>query len=287
MRLEGGKIVTAIGDMAFSDRVDEGADLFWTIVRNNYVTNIDHAAYEAYMNGDDEGALLLNLMAANQGSNLAVSNAAWLLEKKRGVQGEVGKYFPGGTDYLMISLLSAAADSGSVESMLCLGDMYFYGRGVEKNAPLAAEKYLAASGHGSAQGFFNLAIMHQYGLGLEQDFHLAKRYFDHAQEMAEEAEYPAKIARFLLRLHEILHSWQQTMITIPAGESFSSSIILWTERLVEGSNAYTELVILSSVFILLIIMLGLWRRYKQRILLSTSSEVSLPESEEDVSQSDL
>ena len=184
------------------NKVVEGAALFQQIVEGSYVSNIQSAAFDAFASGDDEGALLLYLMGAQQGSNRAASNAAWLLQKQRGVDGEVARRFPGGADYLLISLLNDSAVSGHVKSLLRLGDMFYYGRGVERNLKLASSSYHDAMEQGSAQAMFNLGTMYQFGIGLEQDFHLAKRFFDGAlTESSGEAYWPATLALWFLRLH--------------------------------------------------------------------------------------
>jgi SEL1 protein len=85
--------------------------------------------------------------------------------------------------------------------MVKMGDYYLGGIGTQVDMEKAASCYTAASEyHQSAQALYNLGWMHENGVGLDQDFHLAKRYYDHALETNEEAYLPVKLSLFKLRL---------------------------------------------------------------------------------------
>ena len=55
-----------------------------------------------------------------------------------------------------------------MDALLQLGDSHWYGRGVNRSWPAAAQLYQAASKFSNAQALFNLGIMHEYGAGLPQ-----------------------------------------------------------------------------------------------------------------------
>ena len=55
-----------------------------------------------------------------------------------------------------------------MDALLQLGDSHWYGRGVIRSWPAAAQLYQAASKFSNAQALFNLGIMHEYGAGLPQ-----------------------------------------------------------------------------------------------------------------------
>ena len=234
------------------NKIVEGASLFERIVRGNYVTNIQSAAYDAFIGGDDEGALLLYLMGAQQGSNRAASNAAWLLQKQRGIDGKVAKRFPGGADYLLISLLNDSAISGHVRSLLQLGDLFYYGRGVERNLKLAFGSYHDAMEQGSAQAMFNLGTMYQFGIGVEQDFHLAKRFYDGALgENSGEAFWPATLALSFLQVHMCVERHARA-ISLGDGEEYARDILARGVGLASSAEGALALALLALMCLLLV-----------------------------------
>ena len=150
--------------------------------------------YEACTDGDFEPALLHYLQAAEMGSELGQSNAAWLLMHGYGYSGPHAAQ-------LAISLYQRAAAQGNHEALLQVGDSYYYGKGVPRDWTQAAAMYAEASQHRIAQASYNLGFMHEYGAGLPQDIHLAKRYYDKALEAQSDAYLPIMLALFGLWVH--------------------------------------------------------------------------------------
>jgi hypothetical protein len=94
-----------------------------------------------------------------------------------------------------------SAKQANVDSMVKLGDYYLAGVGAVADAEKAASCYQAAAEfQQSAQALWNLGWMYENGIGLEQDFHLAKRYYDLALEVNQEAYLPVQLSLIKLRL---------------------------------------------------------------------------------------
>lgn len=62
----------------------------------------------------------------------------------------------------------AACAQGNVASLLALGDAYFYGRGVPRDATRSAAIYYEAYRERSPEAMFNLGYCHEYGAGVPQ-----------------------------------------------------------------------------------------------------------------------
>ncbi|CAI5513165.1 unnamed protein product [Closterium sp. Naga37s-1] len=97
-------------------------------------------------------------------------------------------------------LWQLAAEQGSVQAALLLGDAFFYGRGQARDLQRAAEAYWRAREKGSAHAMFNLGFMHEHGMGLPRDLHLAKRFYDQVLDAFPKAVVPVRIALFGLWL---------------------------------------------------------------------------------------
>ena len=265
------------------NRIRDGAKFFRRIVKDNYVSNVQGAAFDAYSSGDDEGALLLYMLAAQMGSARSTANAAWMLEKNRGVGGEVAKHFPGGPDHLLISLLRHSAESGNMRSRLRLGDMFYYGRGVEKNMELAAQSYQEAAEEGSAQAIFNLGMMHQFGQGLKQDFHLAKRRYDTVFSDAHDGYWPAFVAITLLRTHMYLDGVYEHVRSLIGDtlqrnpESLFGVFGVFQTGSMLAVLATSPEVVLGCTIIVLLFVLAMWRLWRKKRQSTSSSATSRAE----------
>jgi len=150
------------------------------------------AARDSFVAGHQADALLHYLRAAEMGSELGLSNAAFMLRHRMGTAAK-------GADWLAVQLYSRASDQMNIHALLAVADAYYYGRGVKLDWRHAARLYEKASER-SAQALFNLGYMHQYGAGLEQDLHLAKRYYDLARSQDKEATVPVSMALAVLRV---------------------------------------------------------------------------------------
>ncbi|KAK4504058.1 hypothetical protein PRZ48_004973 [Zasmidium cellare] len=184
---------------AFYKIVVEKAEAIWS--------SLSEAA-DAYEEGENSRALIGFLMAAEQGSENAQANVAWLLDQSQ----------PKWSPFTWISSTKEAASSAlndaklalmqwtrsakqqNYDSLVKMGDYYLSGIGTSPSPENAAACYQsAAETLQSAQAMWNLGWMHENGVGIEQDFHLAKRFYDQALETNREAYLPVKLSLFKLR----------------------------------------------------------------------------------------
>lgn len=164
-----------------------------------------NAAYEA---GEYELAFLEYLMAAEQGYEKAQTNIAYMLDSVQS-QTPLTSWFYAGRDRngllnnpgLALVYWTRSSIQSNVDSLVKMGDYYFHGIGTEADIAKAVQCYTGASDYSqSAQALFNLGWMHENGIGLNQDFHLAKRFYDLALEVNEEAYLPVTLGLLKLRL---------------------------------------------------------------------------------------
>lgn len=166
-------------------------------------------ANEAYAVGNHDLAFLEYLMAAEQGYEKAQTNVAYMLDSSFGKlsmyemligrpKNRVG--LVANSNLALIEWTRSSRQS-NVDSLVKMGDYYFHGIGVEKDLAKAVQCYTGASDYQqSAQALFNLGWMHENGVGLTQDFHLAKRYYDHALVINSEAYLPVTLSLLKLRI---------------------------------------------------------------------------------------
>lgn len=88
------------------------------------------------------------------------------------VKGLVARDLTGGVEYLR-----KAADKGSVEALVKLGQQYFRGEGVAKSESAAFDHYLKAAKRGHAGAQAVVGMLYRDGVGTEKSPRLAFRYF--------------------------------------------------------------------------------------------------------------
>lgn len=179
--------------------VAEKAEAIWSSLE---------AANDAFEEGDTQKALIPYLMAAEQGSENAQANVAWLLDHsiprwspidwlislKNNVQTAVADAA------LALTYWTRSARQNNIDSLVKMGDYHLLGLGTALSPENAAACYQAAAETlQSAQALFNLGWMHENGVGIEQDFHLAKRFYDQALETNREAYLPVQLSLWKLR----------------------------------------------------------------------------------------
>lgn len=160
-----------------------------------------HSAFDdanlAYDDGDHDTALILYMMAAEQGYEAAQANVAYILD---GHHSLLRRHVLRNAALALIYWTRSAKQT-NIDSMVKMGDYYLAGYGIEPDMEKAATCYqTAAETHHSAQALWNLGWIHENGIGLEQDFHLAKRFYDQALETNQEAYLPVKMSLFKLRI---------------------------------------------------------------------------------------
>ncbi|KAM5367685.1 hypothetical protein ACJZ2D_009886 [Fusarium nematophilum] len=165
-------------------------------------------ANDAYEAGDYELAFLEYLLAAEQGYERAQTNVAYMLDSVQS-RFSLSTWLQKSRDQsgllenpaLALVYWTRSSRQSNVDSLVKMGDYYFYGVGTSLDIAKAVQCYTGASDYSqSAQALFNLGWMHENGIGLVQDFHLAKRYYDHALEVNEEAYLPVTLSLLKLRL---------------------------------------------------------------------------------------
>ncbi|KAH6609282.1 hypothetical protein Trco_002628, partial [Trichoderma cornu-damae] len=165
-------------------------------------------ANDAYEAGDYDLAFLQYLLAAEQGYEKAQTNVAYMLDTIRSRlpiselmrrQKDISGLLE--NPELALVYWTRASRQANIDALVKMGDYYFYGIGTERDVGKAVQCYTGASDYSqSAQALFNLGWMHENGIGLTQDFHLAKRYYDHALEVNDEAYLPVTLGLLKLRL---------------------------------------------------------------------------------------
>ncbi|KAM9294687.1 protein sel-1 homolog 1 [Gastrophryne carolinensis] len=153
-------------------------------------------AYNGYKNGNANTAVVQYLLLAEQGYEVAQSNAAFILDQsKEGVKREASLVGENETFPRALLHWNRAAAQGYTLARLKLGDYHYYGYGTDVDYETAFIHYrLASEQQHSAQAMFNLGYMHEKGLGIKQDIHLAKRFYDMAAEASPDAQVPVFLA---------------------------------------------------------------------------------------------
>lgn len=194
-------------------------------------------ANRAFAEGDYETALVDYLLAAEQGYERGQANVAYLLDQQKSKWAlpswrTISDTRPTLLQNAALALIywTRSAKQANIDSMVKMGDYYLYGIGTQSDMEKAASCYTAASEfHQSAQALFNLGWMHENGVGLDQDFHLAKRYYDHALETNDEAYLPVTLSLFKLRLRSawntVTHGRVNSIQDEPGKASVASAVI--------------------------------------------------------------
>ena len=99
-------------------------------------------------------------------------------------------------------LTDSSKDIHQGDSFIRLGDMFYYGNGVEQNYTIAAGFYKQVS-HRNSQAAFNLGYMYQFGIGVPQDLYMAKRMYDNSNKLTQNrlATWPALITVFAMHCY--------------------------------------------------------------------------------------
>ncbi|XP_063146258.1 protein sel-1 homolog 1 [Candoia aspera] len=165
-------------------------------------------AYNSYKDGSTNSAVVQYLLLAEQGYEVAQSNAAFILDQKEASIIEENETYP-----RALLHWNRAASQGYTVARLKLGDYHFYGFGTEVDYETAFIHYrLATEQQHSAQAMFNLGYMHEKGLGIKQDIHLAKRFYDMAADASPDAQVPVFLALCKLGIIYAFQYVQETNI---------------------------------------------------------------------------
>lgn len=160
------------------------------------------------MKNDKEGALLNYMLAAERGYEVAQSNVAYILDNDKKMLANlplIGASFDQEQPSEIIQGLNEqesafiywtrSANQNNVDSRVKMGDYYFKGIGTPIDFEKAVSCYrLAAETQGSPLAFWNLGWMYESGIGVAKDFHLAKRAYDQALNIDQDAYLPVKLS---------------------------------------------------------------------------------------------
>uniref|UniRef100_A0A667H5W6 SEL1L adaptor subunit of ERAD E3 ubiquitin ligase n=1 Tax=Lynx canadensis TaxID=61383 RepID=A0A667H5W6_LYNCA len=165
-------------------------------------------AYNSYKDGDYNAAVIQYLLLAEQGYEVAQSNAAFILDQREATIVGENETYP-----RALLHWNRAASQGYTVARIKLGDYHFYGFGTDVDYETAFIHYrLASEQQHSAQAMFNLGYMHEKGLGIKQDIHLAKRFYDMAAEASPDAQVPVFLALCKLAVVYFLQYIRETNI---------------------------------------------------------------------------
>ncbi|GCB64461.1 hypothetical protein scyTo_0014772, partial [Scyliorhinus torazame] len=221
------------------------AELYKNVCERGQWTERFLSAYFAYKENYIDSAFLQYLFLAEQGYEMAQSNAAYILEyEQSALLSQIDCYhmamiywnraaaqvvcnalflewdkpyviWYGPVHYIRCQSKAAVTEANLATQQsysyarIKLGDYYYYGYGTNVDYETAAIHYrLAAEQQHSAQAMFNLAYMYEHGLGAEQDLHLAKRFYDLAAETSTDAYIPVFLALCKLGVINLIHSVQ-------------------------------------------------------------------------------
>ncbi|KAF1806193.1 hypothetical protein V8B55DRAFT_1454648 [Mucor lusitanicus] len=181
--------------------------------RGDWLNPTVEDAYAAYLKNDKESALLNYMLAAERGYEVAQSNVAYVLDNDKKMldhlpfigttissheeEEETSKEIIQGLDEKESAFIywTRSANQNNVDSRVKMGDYYFKGIGTPIDFEKAVSCYrLAAETQGSPLAFWNLGWMYESGIGVAKDFHLAKRAYDQALNIDQDAYLPVKLS---------------------------------------------------------------------------------------------
>ena len=183
------------------------------VERGSWISVLQNAS-KAFDEDEFEESFRLYTHAAEQGVEMAQSNAAWILDRGLGVG---GKLVADDAERYRLALhyYTLSAQQNNAESLLKLADYSYYGLGTEVDYEEAAAYYMQASEMRNAQAYFNLGYMHQFGHGLPQDFHLAKRFYDQTLSVSDSPEAHAPVILAIYGL-QVAQWWSGARGSMPA-----------------------------------------------------------------------
>ncbi|KAG7091020.1 hypothetical protein E1B28_010081 [Marasmius oreades] len=186
--------------------------------RGSWDDELLREAEVAWMTGTDQSrelAMLKWWVAAEQGSEVAQTNLAYVLDQDKSIL-RLTRFSPmtpsNDTARLALTQWTRAARQHNIDALVKVADYYYHGLGVPDEPEVtrlekAAKYYQAAADtHQSALAMWNLGWMYENGVGVVQDFHLAKRHYDQALETNSEAYLPVFFSVAKLYIRSIWHS---------------------------------------------------------------------------------
>ena len=175
-----------------------GQQPFHEVMRLNMDT-IDWVEYG--QRGDDDEAIQLQLLQAQQGSAAAQSAMAdlyyWGARGLERDQAAAGRFW------------EMAAEQGDVPSMSALGGLYLKGEGVEQSNETALYWYERAAEHEHVRALNGLGAMYFQANGVQQNYTKAFHYFKRAAEKKEDGDSLFNLAHCYREGLGVNQSWEQ------------------------------------------------------------------------------
>ena len=191
------------GDGDFTGKECKAAVSYLKTVAERGWSTLAEAA-DDFSYGDYSWALMNYLKLAESGSEIAQSNAAFMLSEGLGYDGKyAGK--------MAITLFRRAADQGNNLALVQLGDCYWYGRGTTPDKEQAGSIYAEAAQRKVPQALFNMGFLHQFGIGVPKDHFLAKRYYDDLANGIPDARLAANLALVSLHIYRFYESLRPSL----------------------------------------------------------------------------
>ncbi|KAI0079287.1 HCP-like protein [Panus rudis PR-1116 ss-1] len=211
--------------------------------RGTWDDDLLREAESQWRSGTERGremAMLRWWIAAERGSEVAQNNLAFVLDQDKSILKwtKLSPISPSNdTAQLALTQWIRSAAQRNVDSLVKVGDYYYHGLGVpDEPENLRYEKAAgyyqsAADTQMSALAMWNLGYMYENGKGVPQDFHLAKRHYDLALAINQEAYLPVLLSLVKLYARSVWH-------TLLGG---SNGLSLWGHDTESGRSYYTDL----------------------------------------------
>lgn len=94
-----------------------------------------------------------------------------------------------------------SAQGGDRQARIRLGDIFYYGKGLDKPYPAAAmANYLISMNEKNPEGAYCVGYLYEKGIGVPKDYILARNYYLEAMHLKPEAYWPIRIVLLKLSL---------------------------------------------------------------------------------------
>ncbi|RLN90898.1 hypothetical protein BBJ28_00000329 [Nothophytophthora sp. Chile5] len=151
-------------------------------------------AFDLYVNGEFERAVVLYHEARAFTYPVATSNLAFLYDQKLLRSGDEASERQG-LKYLYL----ASEENGDKEVLVRIGDYHYYGlAGLRKDPIVALRWYSRASAEGVDVGAYNVGHMYEFGDGVKANLARAERYYNRVLELSSDSTEIYLVVRFAL-----------------------------------------------------------------------------------------
>lgn len=135
--------------------------------------------------------------------------------------------------------LKTAYSSGTAYAQYLVGELYYSGDGVKKNAAQAAKWFRKAAGKGEARAQCSLAALYFNGEGVVKDYAEAARWFEKAARQGDTAAQ-LSLARMYLRGAGVrrsgMHAYKWAMLAAALGDDEAADVALDLRETLNGDQ---------------------------------------------------